>query len=279
MQRDEFDSFFKPYSKNVDSADELHFWKLSDRIIYEVIKRHIPLRALTEKEVVLDAGGGTGRWIAKMAQETSARFILYDLSSDMLAKARENLSAANIQERVNLVEGDLSAMDKLQENSVDHIVSIYSPLSFVTDPQKVVNELYRVIRPGGKVLLMGHGFYNALYSKIMNYQAPPEELLSIDETETVKWAPYVPTLSLFSKERMEELLVKAGFNPLETYGIPAFAQPGMEDFDQSNKEKSSISRALENQDFFDRVLALELSYSNLPTVANRGVNIFSVGEK
>ncbi len=279
MDKKDFDSFFKPYSKNVDSADSLHFWKLSDAIITKVIHAFIPPSEIRAASTILDAGGGTGRWIANLSKTYPSSFVLYDLSADMLEQARQNISAAGIQNRVSIVQGNLESMSAIQDESVDHVISIYSPLSFVADPSKAVKELYRVVRPGGKILIMGHGFYNALYSKIMNYCAPSEELTDMDATSMVKWAPHVPKLHLFSKERMEGLLKDAGFTVMTTYGIPSFTQPGMEDFSPSNEKRSKISTALENENFFEKVLELELKYSHLPEVANRGVNIFSIGEK
>lgn len=280
MLKKEFDNFFRPYSKNVDAADTLYFWKLSDRIILEVIRKYIPASTLTKDSRILDAGGGTGRWVHKLSQEYPASFTLYDLSSDMLEQAEKNIHTAGIQDRVELIEGDLADMQAIANDSIDHVVSIYSPLSFVDDPLAVTKELHRIVKPGGRVLIMGHGFYNALYSKITNYNASSEELQEITKERMVKWAPFVPKLHLFSKDRMENLLIDSGFQILTTYGIPSFTQPGMEDFDQNNLQHSRISNALEkDRDFFEEVVDLELKYSNLPEIANRGVNIFSVGQK
>ncbi len=78
---------------------------------------------------------------------------------------------------------------------------------------------------------------------------------------------------------MENDLKKSGFNIKKTYGIPVFVQPGFEDFDPKNKQKSAISKALENNNFKEKVFEIEMKYNSLPTVINRGVNIFTVGIK
>ncbi len=59
MNNKEFNNFFKPYSKTVDSANKNGFWKLSDDLIMQIIKDN--LLNITKKTVILDAGGGTGR--------------------------------------------------------------------------------------------------------------------------------------------------------------------------------------------------------------------------
>ena len=278
MKKDEFDDFFRPYSKNVDQANSLAFWKLSDAIITQIIKRHVPAE-IEETAKIMDAGGGTGRWITELASIYQCDFVLYDLSEDMLAKARENIQKSKIDNRVDIVHGDLTDMSDIQNESIDYIVSIYSPISFVEDKQEALKQLYSKLKPGGVMLIMGHGYHNAIASKINNYQAPSEELRRLADTMKVKWAEHVPILNTFSKESMEELLTSTGFSPVATYGVPIFVQPGPEDFDPSNALKSKISTALEDPEFFQSVLGVEMRYNSDPTVANRGMKIFSVVQK
>ena len=58
MEIDKFEDFFDNYSRNVDKAENVGFWKLSDKIILEIIKKHLNPQ---ENSTILDAGGGTGR--------------------------------------------------------------------------------------------------------------------------------------------------------------------------------------------------------------------------
>lgn len=128
-------------------------------------------------------------------------------------------------------------------------------------------------------MIMGHGFFNAIFSKINNYYAEEGELSTLEREEVVKWDDNVPRLNIFSKETMENHLLKAGFYIEKIYGVPAFVQPQQEDFDPENIKKSRISQALEDGNFFKKVFELEMKYNCKPTVANRGVNIFSVATK
>lgn len=278
MDKKAFKDFFEPYSKNVDSADSLHFWKLSDALVMEIIKRNIPTD-LAKNEIIMDAGGGTGRWVVKLSKEYKSDFVIYDLSEDMLAQAEKNLERAGINNRVRLVHGDLCNMEEVADNSIDHIVSIYSPVSFVYENDKAAKELYRILKPGGRIIIMGHSYYNALASKINNYTAPADELQKLNDNQRVAWAPHVPELVTYSKETMERLLESAGFSIITTYGVPVFVQPGPEDFDPENKQRSRISNALSEQTFFDKVFEIEMQHNSKPEVANRGMNIFTVAEK
>jgi len=278
MDKKEFNDFFKPYSKNVDNADKHGFWKLSDALIMQIIKDNIP-NHINESFVIFDAGGGTGRWVCDLSKIYKSKFIVYDLSSDMLDKAKENIKDANIENRVKLVRGDLKNIKDIKSESVDYIVSIYSPISFIHEKEKVFGELFRVLKKGGKIIIMGHGFYNAIASKINNYYANGKELEKLDNEQMIKWGKHVPKLNVFSKETMEGGLTRAGFSPDKTYGVPVFVQPGSEDFDPENVTKSRISIAFEKKDFFKKVFKLEMRYNSQLTTSNRGMNIFTVASK
>jgi ubiquinone/menaquinone biosynthesis C-methylase UbiE len=278
MDKKEFDNFFKPYSKNVDNANKHGFWKLSDSLVTQIIRNNISV-TIGEDAVILDAGGGTGRWVCDLSKTYKSKFIIYDMSRDMLEKAKENIRNANIENRVKLIEGDLKSMQSLESESIDYIISIYSPISFVYEKEKVFSELFRVLKRGGKTIIMGHGFYNALASKINNYCADAEELEVLSNEQMVKWGEYVPKLNVFSKETIENDLKQAGFSLDKIYGVPVFVQPGQEDFDPKNVAKSKISAMLENEDFFNKVFELEMKYNSQPTIANRGMNMFAVAVK
>jgi ubiquinone/menaquinone biosynthesis C-methylase UbiE len=279
MKKEIFDEFFKPYAQNVDQVDaNSSFWKLSDKIILEIIKREI-LFNTNKDSVVMDAGGGSGRWVVKMSKETNSNFIIYDRSEDMLQKANENVKNAYIEDRVKIIAGDLTDIKEFDDNSIDFITSIYSPISFIYELETAFKELNRILKPGGKIIMMGHSLYNAIYSKINNYNSPAEEIKRLYKEHIIKWAPHVPELIAYSKESMEQELVKAGFEIEKTFGIPVFVQPGPEDFSPDNEGVSRISKYLEDVDNFNEVFKLEMASNSLPTVANRGMNIFTLATK
>ena len=277
MTKEEFTLFFKNYAQNVDKANQQNFWKLSDALILEIIRRNIPDPG--ENGLILDAGGGTARWAILLSAVYCARFTVFDLSTDMLKKARENVLREHLEERITLQQGDLTDMHGIADRSVNHIISIYSPISFIAEKEKMAKELYRILRPGGKALVMGHGYYNAIASKINNYHAGAEELRLLEHEKLVKWSQNVPTLNVFSKESMEQLFSKVGFTPSRAFGIPVFVQPGAEDFDPENKLQSPISKALQDEAFFNVIFNIEMMHNAEPSVVNRGINIFTLIEK
>jgi ubiquinone/menaquinone biosynthesis C-methylase UbiE len=279
MQKEIFDTFFNPYAKTVDKAAGVSaFWRLSDEIITEIVRREIAPYC-TDSSLTMDAGGGTGRWVIKLSGVLKGKLVVFDRSEDMLAKASENIGNSNVSDRISIVEGDLTQIDDFADNSVDNIVSIYSPLSFIYKQDKAAKELFRILKPGGRILIMSHSYHNALASKINNYRADAKELQRLANEQRVKWAPHVPELVIHSKESIEKLFSDAGFQIQKTYGVPVFVQPGPEDFDSENEKKSAVSEYLENPDVFKLIFEIEMRFNANETVANRGMNMFMLAEK
>jgi len=278
MDKDKFNTFFKNYSQNVDNANKHGFWKLSDALITQIIKNNIP-SSITKDTIILDAGGGTGRWICNLSEVYKFnKFIVYDLSEDMLKQAKININNKKISNRTELIKGDLIDMSKIESDSIDYIISIYNPISFVYEEKKAFSELFRILKKEGKLILMGQGYFNAIDSKINN-GCLEEDLSKLESDHKVKWAEYVPELNVFSKESLGNGLKSEGFSILKSHGVPVFARPGLEDFDPENKGKSIISSSLEKTDFFKKVFDLEMKYNSQENLINRGMNIFTIAKK
>lgn len=99
------------------------------------------------RPLVLDAGCGTGHWLRLLAEATSCRAIGLDLSAGMLAVARESLTTARV------VRATADALP-IAPHSLDGIVCINAVHHFPA-PQAFVTEAKRVLRPGGRLLVIG----------------------------------------------------------------------------------------------------------------------------
>jgi len=278
-KQNQFKLFFKDYSKNVDKADSQYFWKLLDEIILAIIIKEIP-PPLEKANVILDAGGGTGRWIQKLSKKYCSKFILYDKSQAMLDVAKKKKALIKLKDRLEILRGDIQNMANIHSNTIDYLLSIYNPISFIEKPLLFFKEASRVLKPGGKALIMGQGFFNAVFSKINNYLASPSELKRLDKTKKVEWTDYVPSLNVFSKESLEKLTNEADLRVCNIYGLPVFIQPGMEDFDPKNQKRSNISQKLENNpNFYKCIYDLEIKYNSIDSLVNRGMNLMVVAQK
>jgi demethylmenaquinone methyltransferase/2-methoxy-6-polyprenyl-1,4-benzoquinol methylase len=99
--------------------------------------------------VVLDVAAGTAGVSLQIADRTGARVIGVDLTEQMLRQGAQNVSAADAGTRITLVNGRAEQLP-LADASVDALTFTYL-LRYVNDPQATLNELARVVRPGGTI--------------------------------------------------------------------------------------------------------------------------------
>jgi SAM-dependent methyltransferase len=110
----------------------------------------IELAALSGSETVADLGCGNGVYLAELTRRGHAGPLLgLDLSPGMLRAARKRAPGAR------LLAADAMALP-LRDDSADVVVAAHM-LYHVPDPPAAVRELRRVIRSGGRVLVVLNG--------------------------------------------------------------------------------------------------------------------------
>ena len=102
-------------------------------------------------EKVLEVGVGTGLCLPLYPKDCQITGI--DLSDGMLDKARELVRERNLT-HVKLLRMDASALD-FPDGSFDTVVAAYV-VTAVPDHRKVMSEMIRVCRPGGRIMLLNH---------------------------------------------------------------------------------------------------------------------------
>ena len=115
--------------------------------------RHHATRIINETSGdVLEVGVGTG--LSLPSYKPHLRITGIDLSPDMLDKARDRVASEGLDHVRGLHEMDASELS-FSDNSYDTVVAMYV-LTVVPNPEKVMRELARVTKPGGRVLLVNH---------------------------------------------------------------------------------------------------------------------------
>ncbi|WP_333767228.1 class I SAM-dependent methyltransferase [Streptomyces sp. IBSBF 2435] len=270
MTDEQYEEFFEPYAGNVEGFYEADYWKLSDALVQELFRRHLQVRP---GQHILDAGGGTGRWGLWCAEALGVEVTVADKSSRMLETAASNVAAAGAGDKVHLVECDLEDAPQLPDAAYDGVISTYGVLSFLDNPAAAFETLHRVMKPGAHGLLMSHSLSNAVHSKINRDGADPAELRELMDTGIVKWAPHVPPLRVYSSQDLRDLGENAGLQVERVFGVTTLAQPGPEDFGYPYQTISAVSKRLQEEEYFQTLLDLELKASEHPEWADRGVNL------
>jgi len=112
----------------------------------------VALASLKEGETVLDLGSGAGFdcFLAAGIVGAMGKVIGVDMTPDMLDKARENCKKggySNVEFRLGEIE-NLPVAD----NSID-IITSNCVINLAPDKKRVFSESYRVLKPGGRVMV------------------------------------------------------------------------------------------------------------------------------
>ncbi len=140
---------------------------------------------------VLEVGIGTG--ISLPHYKRSLKVTAIDLSPQMLKRARQRVRRDRLKHIEAVLEMDAGAM-KFLDSSFDVVVAMYV-LTVVPDPKKVMEELERVCRPGGEVIVVNH------FSQSHGIRGAVEKALAPFATR-LGWRPEFPMETLMSRPRL-----------------------------------------------------------------------------
>ncbi|MFY2825091.1 class I SAM-dependent methyltransferase [Ruegeria sp. MALMAid1280] len=101
---------------------------------------------------VLEVGVGTGLSLEHYRPEIQVTGI--DFSEDMLQKARDKVQSLSLYNVSELRQMDARALD-FPDNHFDTIAAMHV-LSVVPEPERVMAEIARVCKPGGRVVITNH---------------------------------------------------------------------------------------------------------------------------
>jgi SAM-dependent methyltransferase len=167
----------------------------------------IALASIKPGEIVLDLGSGPGfdSFLAAQKVGKAGKVIGIDMTPEMIAKARENARKG----KYNNVEFRLGEIENLpvENNSVDIVIS-NCVINLSPDKEKVFKEAYRVLKPGGRLMV----------SDLVLLKELPESVKKSDEA-------YVGCIAgAVLKKDYIRAAERAGFKGLKVVGEVPFSQ-------------------------------------------------------
>ncbi len=189
----------------------------------------IALASLKEGETVLDlgSGGGFDCFLAADRVGKKGKVIGVDMTPEMLGKARENADKDgydNVEFRLGEIEA-LPAAD----NSVDVVIS-NCVINLSPDKLKVFQEAYRVLKPGGRLMV----------SDIVLLGELPDSVINSMEA-------YAGCVSgAMMRDEYLETIRTAGFRDVKVEGETTVTAELWE-IESSNKETADTANALEGE--------------------------------
>jgi ubiquinone/menaquinone biosynthesis C-methylase UbiE len=137
-------AYFRAHAAQWDRIRKLH---VADEAVEDAIRAALsdkPFRSL------LDLGTGTGRMLEMFGPDIE-RGLGLDLSLDMLLLARDRLERAGLR-NCSVRQGDIYDLP-LANDSFD-VVILHQVLHFLDDGARAIREAARVLRPGGRLLVV-----------------------------------------------------------------------------------------------------------------------------
>ncbi len=181
----------------------------------------VRLANVRDGEKVLDVACGTGDLAGAFARTGASAVTGVDFTREMLQIARRKMFslAPEVSTKLTYAEGDAQDL-KFSDQSFD-VVSIAFGIRNVASPEKALAEFARVLRPGGRLVVLEFAEpRNALLRALNHFYSGvvmprTATWVSGDRSGAYKYLP--KSIGTFwTREQMAEAMRRAGFEPVTT---------------------------------------------------------------
>lgn len=179
----------------------------------------------TQPESILDIATGTGDLAILFSQTQASKIIGIDLSAGMLEVGRRKVTELNLDDRLEMVQGDSENLP-FEDNSFDAITVGFGIRNF-ENLEKGLTEILRVLKPNGIFVILetsvptkfplkqGYNFYTKTIVPIMGKLFSKDQKAYAYLSESAKNFPF--------GQELNNILVKVGFTSVkhepQTMGI------------------------------------------------------------
>ncbi len=262
------------YSKSV--RDE---WKRLVRDAYHRLEFDTTLffirKYLPKKGLILDAGGGPGRYTLELAR-MGYDVVLLDLVKESLEFAKEQLKKAKVEEKVKyIIQGDIRNLSKFEDNTFDAVLCLGGPLSHIKGKkqrEKAINELIRVAEPNAPIFISVFGRFGALrlapakWPQVIEMTEHFMKLVTAGEDYLWKGKYYA---HYFTPEEIKEVFTRRDFRLIQLVGLEGLATP----------HKRAINKLAKNKKAWKNWLEMHYKLCTNPVVVGLSVHILIIGKK
>ncbi len=219
-KKQQVEKMFDTISQNYDGLNRV----ISFGIDIKWRKKVVQLVLDTRPSSILDIATGTGDLIISFSKGKAERLVGLDLSEGMLAVGRKKIRAQQLDDRIEMIQGDSENLP-FEENSFDAITVAFGVRNF-EQLERGLAEIRRVLKPGGIFVVLETAVptktpYKQGYTFYCNYLMPAiGKLFSKDQKA---YSYLSKSASIFPHgETFNNILRKIGFKDVinlpQTFG-------------------------------------------------------------
>lgn len=188
------ESYYDEKSSTYDSIFDIVYFRVYDAITWRYLEPYVPSRP---EALVLDAGGGTGRWAIRMARK-GCRVVLLDNSEGMLGIAKEKVRKEGLQHCITIEKGDIQKL-KCEDEIYDLVLCEHTLFALET-PALAVKEFARVLKEKSRLIISAHNLYVQLLMHLPVKEIP--QLEKLDEVHNILHRRKYDTMAKSGKVRI-----------------------------------------------------------------------------
>lgn len=179
--------------------------------------------AVREGQHVLDVASGTGDLAKAFAQRVgrSGKVIMTDINEAMLSVGRDRMTDAGIVGNIEFVLANAECLP-FAENDFD-LVTIAFGLRNVTDKAAALRSMYRVLKPGGKLLVLEfsqatHPLLQKIYDAYSFNVIPKMGEIVTNDRESYQYL--VESIRMHpNQDTLKKMMQEAGFEEVEYFNL------------------------------------------------------------
>jgi SAM-dependent methyltransferase len=181
-------------------------------------------RCLPAQGLVLDAGGGPGRYTCELARR-GYDVVLLDYTPANLDFARQRIRHAGLQKRVKeVIEGSITDLSRFADGSFDAVICTGGPLSHVLEReprQRAIAELVRVAKPGAPIFASVIGRLAVLVTelRVAPHELTMEHFVPVRDTGDYPGGSGFTTCHFFLPEELRADFCEQPVEVLEMAGL------------------------------------------------------------
>ena len=192
--------------------------------VHRIWKRYtLEMAGLRSGMKVLDLAGGTGDLAALFSPRVgpTGKIVVADINSSMLEVGREKLADKGLVGNMEFVQANAECLP-FADNHFD-VVSIAFGLRNVTDKDKALQSMWRVLKPGGRLLVLEfskpeHELLSKVYDQYSFKLLPMMGKLIANDAESYRYLAESIRMHP-DQETLKQMCLTAGFDRCEFFNL------------------------------------------------------------